>query len=61
MNDDDFKIYEAFVKIMFEEWDADSMAYMHIVQQQAIQDEADAKQETSGVEYWTDYGDWQAE
>ena len=29
MNEDD-KIYADFVNIMFEEWDADEMAYLHL-------------------------------
>ena len=38
MNEDD-KIYSAFINIMFAEFDADEMAYAHVVQAEAIKAE----------------------
>ncbi len=37
----DEQIFEMFTEIMFETFDRDEMAYQHVIQQQAIWDEAD--------------------
>lgn len=51
----DHEVYARFIKIMFEEFDQEELAYAHVVQQQAIQDQEDM------AETWVDYGDWEGQ